>query len=149
MSSQSRVSRNLNSELKILGACWLIYGVIRVLLAVWLANFTPVATVMFGAMLVRVADPYSLMAAFHLFYLFLIILSMVCGAAGILTGIALLSDWPSARRIALLASILSLSEWPIGITLGVYTLIALLHHPMMESTRHRFDSVPSYASASR
>jgi hypothetical protein len=49
-----------------LGGCWIVYGVLRFGMAVWLATFTPMATVMFGALLVRVADPYSFMAAFHL-----------------------------------------------------------------------------------
>jgi len=107
-----------------LGVCWIVYGVLRLVIAVWLVSFTPIATVMFGALLVRVADPYSLMADFHIFYVFAIILSVVCGLIGLLAGIALLTGWRSGRILAIVASFLSLSELPLGITLGVYTLWA-------------------------
>jgi hypothetical protein len=111
---------------KFLAACWIVYGIARLIAAVWLATFTPIATVMFGALLTRVANPFSLMAAFHLFYLFWIILSAAAGIFGLLAGIALLSGWSAARTLALIASVLSLSEIPIGLTLGVYTLVELL-----------------------
>jgi hypothetical protein len=53
------------------------------------ATFTPMATVIFGALLVRVADPYSLMAALRLLYPFAIILSALCGVTGLMAGLAL------------------------------------------------------------
>jgi hypothetical protein len=111
---------------RFLAFCWLVYGLARVLVALWLVTFTPVSTVMFGALLTRVANPYSLMAAFHLIYLFWILLSAAAGVFALLAGIALLSGWSAARFVALIASVLSLSEVPIGLTLGAYTLIELL-----------------------
>jgi integrase len=81
------------------------------------------ATVMFGVLLVRVADPYSLMAAFHLLYLFAITLSALCGVTGLMAGLALLSGRRSSRGLALIAALLSLSELPVGITLGEVTAL--------------------------
>jgi hypothetical protein len=121
---------------KFLAVCWIVYGVARLIAAVWLATFTPIATVMFGALLTRVANPFSLMAAFHLFYLFWIILSAAAGIFGLLAGIALISGWSAARMLALVASVLSLSEIPIGLTLGTYTLVALL--PLTQDSPGRF-----------
>jgi hypothetical protein len=69
-----------------------------------------------------------------LFYLFWIILSAAAGIFGLLAGIALLSGWSAARMLALIASVLSLSEIPIGLTLGVYTLVELLPY-RIDSTR--------------
>ena len=126
MASGAPFTRDAVPNYKILAVCWMMYGILRLAMAIWLVGFTPVATVMFGALLVRVADPFSLMSAFHFFYAFTIVLSAVCGIIGLLAGLALLSGWRSGRILALIAAMLSLSELPIGITLGVYTLVALL-----------------------
>jgi uncharacterized membrane protein len=83
----------------------------------------PVATVMFGALLVRVADYIPAMEVFHAFYIFAIILSVLCGVFGVLGGVALLRQRTS--RLAIIAAFLSLSELLIGITLGVYTLLTI------------------------
>lgn len=123
----------MNSSPKFLAVCWLVYGVARLIAAFWLLTFSPIATVMFGALLTRVANPYSLMAAFHLIYLFWIILSAAAGIFALLAGAALLSGWSSARILALVASVLSLSEVPVGLTLGTYTLVALL--PLTQTRR--------------
>jgi hypothetical protein len=124
-----------------LGGLWIVYGLLRLGIAIWLAIFAPTATVMFGALLVRVNDPYSLMAAFHLFYLFAIVLSAACGVIGILAGLALLWSRRAGRVLALIAALLSLSELPIGTTLGVYTLIALL--PIQTADPHPGLEIPS------
>jgi hypothetical protein len=126
MPSNAPVTNDVLATHKTLAVCWLLYGILRLAMAVWLISFTPMATVMFGALLVRVADPFSLMSAFHLFYSLVIVLSAVCGIIGILAGLGLLSGWRAGRTLALIAAFLSLSELPLGITLGAYTLIALL-----------------------
>jgi hypothetical protein len=111
---------------KTLAICWIVYGIFRLAAAVWLVSFTPIATVMFGALLVRVRDAESMMSAFHFFYAFSIVLSAVCGLVGLLAGLTLLSGRRAGRTLALIAAFLALSELPVGITLGVYTLVALL-----------------------
>ena len=65
------------------------------------------------------------MATFHMLYLFAIFLSAVCGVVGLLAGLALLAGQRARRMLAIIAAFLSLSELPIGITLGVYTLLVL------------------------
>jgi hypothetical protein len=110
-----------------LGVCWAIYGAVRLLIALWMAVFAPTATLMFGALLGRVPDPYSLMGAFHFVYLVAVIWSAASGILGIIAGLALLSGkWGGARLLAICAAILSLCEIPLGLTLGAYTLIVLL-----------------------
>src|SRR5271156_5448584 len=125
MASDATVNNDLASY-KTLAVCWIVYGIFRIAAAVWLVSFTPVATVMFGALLVRVRDAESMMSAFHFFYAFSIILSAVCGVIGLLAGLALLAGQRLGRILALIAAFLSLSELPVGIPLGVYTLVALL-----------------------
>ena len=106
-----------------LGVCWVIYGILRLVIAMWLVTFMPVATVMFGALLVRVADYIPAMEVFHAFYIFAIILSVLCGVFGVLGGVALLRQRTS--RLAIIAAFLSLSDLLIGIILGVYTLLTI------------------------
>jgi hypothetical protein len=84
------------------------------------------ATVMFGALLSRVANPFALMNDFHMVYAGLVLLSFLCGFFGIMAGLALLANQRPARMLALLAAFFSVSEIPLGTTLGIYTLIVLL-----------------------
>ncbi len=114
---------NFNGHRSILGACWLIYGVLRLIMGILLIPFSPTATVMFGALLTRVPNPYALMADFHFVYVCLIVVSLLGGLLGILAGIALLSNQRSARMLAIVAAFLSISDLPLGLTLGIYTLI--------------------------
>jgi hypothetical protein len=106
-----------------LGACWIVYGLLRLVIAVCLVMYAQVATVMFGVLLVRVADYIPAMEIFHAFYIFAIILSVLCGVFGVLGGVTLLRQPTS--RLAIIAAFLSLSDLPIGITLGVYTLLTI------------------------
>jgi hypothetical protein len=81
---------------------------------------------MFGALLSRVPNPFALMDDFHIVYMGIVVLSFVCGVLGILTGLAFLASGRPVRKLALLAAFLSVSEIPLGTTLGIYTLIVLL-----------------------
>jgi hypothetical protein len=117
--------RDLAISYRGLGIFWIVYGALRLGIAVWLVGFARQATVMFGATLIEVAHPESLMATFHMFYLFAIILSVLSGLFGLLAGLALLAGQRAGRMLAIIAAFLSLCELPIGITLGVYTLLLL------------------------
>jgi hypothetical protein len=117
-----------------LGACWIVYGVLRLGMAVWLVTLTREATVMFGALLVEVANSAGLMADFHAFYLLMIILSVLCGVIGVAAGIALLLGMRAGRTLGIIAAFLSLCELPIGITLGVFTLWTLPRYSPQRST---------------
>jgi len=131
--TRDAATRHVAASYRRLGACWIVYGALRLGIAVWLVGFTRQATVMFGATLVEVAHPESLMAIFHMFYLFTIVLSVASGAMGLLAGLALLAGQRAGRMLAIVAAFLSLCELPIGITLGVYTLLVLFpRRPKLE-----------------
>lgn len=117
---------NLNGQRQILGVCWLVYGLFRLILGVCLVLFGGTATVMFGALLGRVPNPFALMGDFHLVYAGLVVLTVVCGIFGLLAGLALLGNQRTARMLALVAAFLSVCEIPFGTTLGIYTLVVLL-----------------------
>jgi ABC-type spermidine/putrescine transport system permease subunit II len=95
-------------------------------MAVCLFICSGTATLMFGALLNRVPDPFTLMEAFHFMYIVLIALSVVCGILGFIAGLALLRRQRPGRTLALIAGFLSLSNIPLGTALGIYTLIVLL-----------------------
>jgi hypothetical protein len=126
MSSDDPIAQNPSGHLRTLGRCWIIYGVIRLILAVCLFMYGGTATLMFGALLNRVPDPFTLMTDFHVLYTIMIALSAVCGILGIIAGLALLAGTRSGRMLALIAGFLSLSNIPLGTTLGIYTLVVLL-----------------------
>ena len=126
MTGYDHVAQSLTRHLRILGICWLLYGILRLVSAVWLALFSKTATLMFGALLGRVPDPFSLMNIFHFLYGLLVAVSAVCGILGVCAGLALLAGIRSGRTLAITAAFLSLSSIPLGTTLGIYSLIVLL-----------------------
>jgi hypothetical protein len=126
MRSDDPFTQNANRQIRILGICWIIYGVFRLFDAVWLVSFSNTATVMFGALLPRVSDPFAMMGGFHFIYALIEALSVVCGVLGIFAGWTLLAGQGFGRTLALIAAFLSLSAIPLGMTLGIYTLVVLL-----------------------
>jgi|SRR5665213_370426 len=126
MSSSNPALRNPGAHFGTLGVLWIVYGVIRLIMAACLLIYTSTATLMFGALLNRVADPFTLMGLFHFLYAAVIVLSVVCGLLAIFAGLALLGGRGVGRNLTLVAAILSLCDIPLGITLGTYTLVVLL-----------------------
>jgi len=95
-------------------------------MAVCLFIYSGTATLMFGALLNRVPDPFTMMTDFHVIYAVVIGLSAVCGIVAIMAGLAVLAGNRSGRMMAIIASFLSLSDIPLGTTLGIYTLLVSL-----------------------
>jgi hypothetical protein len=126
MISEDPVVHRPSHHFQILGSFWTVYGVIRLLMVVCMLMYGSTATLMFGALLNRVPDPFALMGIFHFLYTFMIVLSIVCGLMGFVAGMALLGGHESGRKLALIAAVLSLSDIPLGTTLGIYTLVKLL-----------------------
>ena len=126
MSSEGPIVRNPGSHFRILGMFWTFYGVIRLLMVLCMIIYDKTVTLMFGALLSRVPDPFALMGFFRFLYAGTIVLSFVCGLVGIVAGLALLGEQRSGRKLALIAAVLSVSDIPLGTTLGIYTLVKLL-----------------------
>jgi hypothetical protein len=126
VTSNELVAPGLGNHARGLGICWVVYGVIRLATAVLLISFGATATLMFGALLNRVADPFTLMGTFHFLYAVAIVVSIVFGLVGLVAGFGLLGGQLSARTLCLIAGFLALSNLPLGTTLGIYTLIVCL-----------------------
>ena len=114
------------ASMRTLGILWILYGLERfgVALAVFLCS--PTLAVMWGALLTRVPNPFTLMDLFHIFLICAIILAVAAGVVSVLAGLALMSGGPSARRLGLLAAFLGILSGPLGIALGTYTLVVLV-----------------------
>jgi hypothetical protein len=136
MSSEGSAGVKSSSHRQVLGMCWIVYGILRVIAGIWLILFSGTSTVMFGALLTRVPNPFALMGDFHIFYAGLVVLSFACGLFGILAGLALLANQQAARMLAVIAAFLAVSEIPFGTTLGIYTLVVLLPSPRANSPIH-------------
>jgi hypothetical protein len=131
MTSNEFADRSASGRFPTLGVFWILYGLLRLVAAVGLFLYAATATLMFGALLNRVANPYALMDIFHIVYLGAIVLAVVSGIVGIMAGLALMGGGRSVRTLGLIAGFLSLCNLPLGTTLGIYTLIVLL--PMRTS----------------
>ena len=130
-------SKQIPLHMKTLGICWIVYGIFRLAMDVAAILLASTATVMFGALLMRVADPFLWMDFFHVFYACCVAINLIAGVLGILGGFALLRHAPSGRGLLLAASFPSLSDLPVGIALSVYTLIVLLRAPLTAAPPER------------
>jgi len=126
MASGESGTLELGDHRRTLGGCWIVYGILRFIMGIWLVLFSGTATVMFGALLSRVANPFALMSDFHVLYVVAIVWAILAGVIGLLAGLALLANQGAARRLSLIAAFLSVSEIPLGTTLGIYTLLVML-----------------------
>ena len=126
MHANSVDSQNPGGNWKTLGFLWIVYGIIRLVAVILLVLYSGTATVLFGALLSRVPDPFTLMSIFHFLYVVAMIVTALAGLFGILAGLALLAGNASARTLSLAAAFLSLWDVPLGTTLGTYTLVIFL-----------------------
>jgi hypothetical protein len=110
------------SGTKTLGLAWIVYGVCRLAVTVWLIMFTTTATLMFGSLLTRVPDPFSLMTEFHILYSVVIVWSGISAVLGIVAGLAILASQTAPRILIVAAALLALPELPFGVMIGVYTM---------------------------
>jgi hypothetical protein len=106
-----------------LGVLWAVYAILRFAGAAFIVVYEGMLTVMWGAIITRVANPFALMSLFHFFLIFAVVLNIIAGIFSLLAAIALLGRTGSARTLALVASFFGLTNGPLGIALGAYTLV--------------------------
>jgi hypothetical protein len=111
---------------KMLGALWIVYGVLCFIEVAWIAVEAGALSVMWGTLLSRVPDPYAWMSLFQLALVIAVALLVLAGIFALMAGSAQLTRSRSRRDMALVAGFLGLVTGPLGLVLGVYTLIWLL-----------------------
>ena len=109
----------------VLGALWLVYGVTRFVVAAVMVVYSGTTTVMFGSLLNRVPDPFTLMNLFHIFYIAAVVIAALSGLFAILAGLAFLTG-KSTRGLGLVASLFAVTDVPLGTPLGTYTMFCVL-----------------------
>lgn len=126
MSTNTPALLNPRTNSTTLGALWIVYAILRFAAGFLLVLYSGTASVMFGALLTRVPEPYTLMATFHVVYIAVIMLTALSAVFALLAALSLLTGKASARFFSLVASFLALSDLPLGTTLGIYTLIVFI-----------------------
>jgi hypothetical protein len=104
----------------------MIYGVICLAEAVWIAVNDAALTTMWGTVVSRVADPFAWMNSFRILLVGMIALAVAGGILAFLAGLALMRRASPNRPLVLTASFLGILNGPLGIALGVYTLALLV-----------------------
>ncbi|HYK16848.1 MAG TPA: hypothetical protein VEV37_02450, partial [Bryobacteraceae bacterium] len=108
-----------------LGVLWLIYGCLRVAQVAAIVVFSGTLALMWGALLDRVPNPLAWMTAFHVALVVTVAWAIVSAFFSFVAGIAMLKRWAPSRVDSIVTSLLALPDWPFGIVLGVYTLLAV------------------------
>jgi hypothetical protein len=109
-----------------LGILWVIYGLLRLITALGVFMYSATLTLMWGALLSRVPNPFALMDDFKAFLILAIIVGTAAGIIAIIAGLALMSAGASARKLGIVAALFGLIGGPLGIALGAYTLVVLV-----------------------
>jgi len=116
-----------------LGVLWAIYGVLMIAGAAWILVYEGTLTVMWGAIVTRVADPLAWMGVFHLFLVATVVMALISAVLSLLAATALLRGAESSRSMGLAAAVFGMLGTPPGVVLGVFTVGILL--PMGAPTK--------------
>jgi hypothetical protein len=122
-----------------LGVLWLVYGVICLAKAAWIVVYTSTLTLMWGAIITRVADPFFWMDAFHVWLIGAVVLLVLTGILAFIAGATLIRSRVPGPALPLVASILAILTGPLGIALGTYTMVAAVQ-PAVSETRSPYAS---------
>jgi hypothetical protein len=133
--SAAEVPMTFDSRRKTLGVLWALYGIVCFLEVAWLVVQAGTLSVMWGTLLSRVPIPYAWMSLFHLALVIAVAVLVLAGIFSVMAGAGLLTGSRSQRNMALAAGFFGLVTGPLGLVLGVYTLILLLARAADESYR--------------
>jgi hypothetical protein len=112
-----------SSRQSTLGILWVIYGAICLVKAAWIVVYSATLTVMWGAIINRVADPFFWMNVFHIWVIGAVVVLILTAISSFLAAISLMQGHGAARAMTLVASVLAIITGPLGIALGTYTMI--------------------------
>jgi ABC-type phosphate transport system permease subunit len=108
-----------------LGMLWAVYAVLMIAAAVWIILYNRTLMVMWGAIISRVADPFTWTGAFHLVLVATIAMALISATLSVLAAVALMQGAAAARTLGLIAAALGMLGTPPGIALGVFTIAIL------------------------
>jgi hypothetical protein len=114
-----------NGRFRTLGVLWGLYGIVMVAAAAWIMVYNRTLTLMWGAIISRVADPFAWMDMFHIFLGATVVMALISAALSFFAAFALTSGAGSSRTAGLLAATFGMLGTPPGVALGVFTVAAL------------------------
>jgi hypothetical protein len=82
------------------------------------------------------------MDMFHIYLVLAIILAAISAIFSLLAGATLLTGARSARILALIAAFLAIISDPMGVALGVFTIVIVFPRTSTQSNQHRAASGP-------
>ena len=126
-----------NSRRPVLQILWALYGVVCIVKAAWIVVYSSTLTLMWGAVINRVADPFFWMNAFHVWLIGAVVVLILAAILAFFMAVAP----PSGRSSTLpvLASVIAILTGPLGIALGAYTMAVTLPRPA-DSARANYAS---------
>jgi hypothetical protein len=103
----------------------MVYTVLMVAAAVWIILYNRTLTVMWGAIISHVADPFAWMSAFHFLLGATVAMALISAAFSPLAAVALMLGTAASRALGLIAAAFGMLGTPPGIALGVFTVAIL------------------------
>src|SRR5579871_229122 len=93
-----------NGQFRTLGVLWGLYGILMVGAAAWIMVYNRTLTLMWGAIVSRVANPFAWMDMLHLFLVATVIMALISAALSFFAAFALMGGARSQRTAGLLAA---------------------------------------------
>lgn len=112
-----------------LGALWVVFGILCALEAAWIFVDRMVLRLMWGVLLDRVPNPFPWMSFFDMMVMAVMALLVITTIFSFVGAVSLMQPGASPRVLAIVASILGMMCGPLGVALGVFTLVILLRRP--------------------
>ena len=116
----------VNAAHPILGALWGVYGVLMIALGAWIVLYERTLTLMWGAIINRVPDPFAWMDAFHLLVALAVIIIVVTAVCSLFAAVGMFTGARFGRTMGLWAAALGLMTSPPGAALGAFTAALLI-----------------------
>jgi hypothetical protein len=109
-----------------LGILWVLYGIICIGKSAWIAVYNTTLTLMWGAIINRVADPFFWMSAFHIWLVGAAVVLVLAAIFSFLAAASLMRGRGNGGALALIASVLAILTGPLGVALGAYTMVVTI-----------------------
>jgi hypothetical protein len=114
------------SRYGIFGILWALYGVLLVAAAAFIIVYDGTLTLMWGAIINRVANPFAWMSFFHLFLVATVMMAVASAFFSFLAAISFMRGGAALRTWGLVAAAFGLLGPPVGVALGAFTVALLL-----------------------
>lgn len=126
MKAEKEVDEETDTDrFRTVGVLWGIYGLVMIAAAAWIIVYNRTLTVMWGAIITRVAEPLEWMSLFHLVLVATVVMAFISAAFSLLAAFALMGNARSSRTLGLIAATFGMLGTPPGVALGVFTVAIL------------------------